>query len=158
VVLAPVFAVIWIKLGTRGPSIGQKFATGLLLAGISFAVMALASSVAGDNLASPLWLVGVYVIQTLGELFLSPVGLAATTVLAPRAFLSQMMALWFLAPAAGQAITAQLVQATEDASDTAYFGGLAVVTIAVAFVVYALAPWIRRHTDVHESTDVRETS
>jgi POT family proton-dependent oligopeptide transporter len=152
IVLAPVFAVIWIRLGTRGPSIGQKFATGLLLAGISFGVMALASSVAGDNLASPLWLVGVYVIQTLGELFLSPVGLAATTVLAPRAFLSQMMALWFLAPAAGQAITAQLVQATEDASDTAYFGGLAIVTIVVALVVYTLAPWIRRHTDVRETS------
>ncbi|WP_405057527.1 oligopeptide:H+ symporter [Kribbella sp. NBC_01505] len=146
IILAPVFAVIWIKLGDRGPGIGQKFATGLLLAGISFAVMALASNVAGAKLASPLWLVVVYVIQTLGELFLSPVGLAATTVLAPRAFLSQMMALWFLAPAAGQAITAQLVQATEGTSDTAYFGGLAIVTIAFALVLYFLAPWIKRHT------------
>ncbi|MEV8372499.1 oligopeptide:H+ symporter [Kribbella sp. NPDC056861] len=147
IVLAPVFAVIWIKLGDRGPSIGQKFATGLLLAGISFAVMALASSVAGESLASPLWLVVVYVIQTLGELFLSPVGLAATSLLAPKAFNSQMMALWFLAPAAGQAITAQLVQATEGASDTSYFGGLAIVTIAFALVLYFLAPWIRRHAD-----------
>jgi len=146
IVLAPVFAVIWIKLGDRGPSIGQKFATGLLLAGISFAVMALASNIVGTKLASPLWLVLVYVIQTLGELFLSPVGLAATTVLAPRAFLSQMMALWFLAPAAGQAITAQLVQATEGASDTAYFGGLAIVTIVFALALYTLAPWIKRHT------------
>jgi len=77
----------------NGRGIGQKFATGLLLAGISFAVMALASSVAGNNLASPPWLVLVYVIQTLGELFLSPVGLAATTMLAPKAFTSQMMAL-----------------------------------------------------------------
>ncbi|WP_328322077.1 oligopeptide:H+ symporter [Kribbella sp. NBC_00382] len=145
IVLAPVFAVIWIKLGDRGPSIGQKFATGLLFAGISFAVMSLASSVAGESLASPLWLVLVYVIQTLGELFLSPVGLAATTLLAPKAFTSQMMALWFLAPAAGQAITAQLVQATEGSSDTAYFGGLAIVTIAFAIVLYFLAPWIRRH-------------
>ncbi|MEU8222758.1 peptide MFS transporter [Kribbella sp. NPDC048915] len=152
IVLAPVFAAIWIKLGDRGPSIGQKFATGLLLAGISFAVMALASSIAGASLASPLWLVLVYVIQTLGELFLSPVGLAATTVLAPRAFLSQMMALWFLAPAAGQAITAQVVQATEGASDTAYFGGLAAVTIVVALAVYALSPWIRRHADVRQTS------
>lgn len=56
-----------------------------------------------------------------------------------------MMALWFLAPAAGQAITAQLVQATEGSSDTAYFGGLAIVTIAFAIVLYFLAPWIRRH-------------
>ncbi|MEV6286775.1 oligopeptide:H+ symporter [Kribbella sp. NPDC051770] len=145
IVLAPVFAAVWIKLGDRGPGIGQKFATGLLLAGLSFAIMAVASAVTGDGLASPFWLVLVYVVQTLGELFLSPVGLAATTVLAPKAFLSQMMALWFLAPAAGQAITAQLVQATEGASDTAYFGGLAVVTIAFAVVLYFLSPWIRRH-------------
>ena len=144
ILLAPVFAVIWIKLGDR-VSIGQKFATGLLLAGLSFAVMALGSSVAGNALASPLWLVVVYLVQTLGELFLSPVGLAATTVLAPRAFTSQMMALWFLAPAAGQAITAQLVQVTEGASDTAYFGGLAIVTIAFAVILYFLSPWIRRH-------------
>lgn len=145
IVLAPVFAAVWIKLGDRGPGIGQKFATGLLLAGISFAIMAIASAVTGDGLASPLWLVLVYVVQTLGELFLSPVGLAATTVLAPKAFLSQMMALWFLAPAAGQAITAQLVQATEGASDTSYFGGLAVVTIVFALALYFLSPWIRRH-------------
>lgn len=150
IVLAPVFAVIWIRLGQRGPSIGQKFATGLLFAGLSFAVMALASSVAGDAKASPLWLVVVYVIQTLGELFLSPVGLAATTLLAPKAFNSQMMALWFLAPAAGQAITAQLVQATEGASDTAYFGGLAVVTVAFAVILYFLSPWIRRHADARD--------
>jgi POT family proton-dependent oligopeptide transporter len=105
--------------------------------------------VTGDGLASPLWLVLVYVVQTLGELFLSPVGLAATTVLAPKAFLSQMMALWFLAPAAGQAITAQLVQATEGASDSAYFGGLAVVTIVFALALYFLSPWIRRHAEPH---------
>lgn len=114
--------------------------------------MALASSIAGEGLASPLWLVLVYVIQTLGELFLSPVGLAATTVLAPRAFTSQMMALWFLAPAAGQAITAQLVQATEGASDTSYFGGLAVVTIVFAIALYFLSPWIRRHADQRGSS------
>jgi POT family proton-dependent oligopeptide transporter len=48
--------------------------------------------------------------------------------------------------------TLYLVQATEDASDTAYFGGLAIVTIVVAFAVYALAPWIRRHTDVRQTS------
>ena len=74
----------------------------------------------------------------------------ATTLLAPRAFLSQMMALWFLAPSAGQAITAQLVQATEGASDTSYFGGLAIVTVAFAVVLYFLAPWIRQHSDARD--------
>jgi POT family proton-dependent oligopeptide transporter len=85
-------------------------------------------------------------VQTLGELCLSPVGIAATTLLAPKAFRSQTMALWFLAPAAGQAITAQVVQATEGASDTAYFGGLAVVTLAFTAVLVGLTGWVHRES------------
>jgi POT family proton-dependent oligopeptide transporter len=85
------------------------------------------------------------VIQTLGELCLSPVGLAATTLLAPRAYQGQAMALWFLAPAAGQAITAQLVQATAGASDTVYFGGIGVVALVFAGLLALLGPWVTRH-------------
>jgi POT family proton-dependent oligopeptide transporter len=72
------------------------------------------------------------------------VGLAATTLLAPRAFQGQAMALWFLAPAAGQAITAQLVQATEGVSDTAYFGGIGLVALAFAALLALLGPWVTR--------------
>ena len=84
-------------------------------------------------------------IQTLGELCLSPVGLAATTLLAPRAYQGQAMALWFLAPAAGQAITAQLVQATAETSDTAYFLMMGCVTAGAAIVLFLLAPFMHRH-------------
>lgn len=144
IVLAPVFAWIWIKTGDR-PTTANKFAIGLTLAAASFVFLAVASAVVGDGRA-PAWvLVLVYVIQTLGELCLSPVGLAATTLLAPRAFRSQAMAVWFLAPAAGQAITAQLVQVTEDVSDTAYFGGIGAVTLLFALGLFALAPWVTRH-------------
>ena len=55
------------------------------------------------------------------------------------------MALWFLAPAAGQAITAQLVQVTTGVSDSAYFGGIGVVALAFALILLALAPWVTRH-------------
>ncbi|MEK8228270.1 oligopeptide:H+ symporter [Oerskovia sp. M15] len=121
VVLAPVFAWIWVKTNDRPPT-AVKFAMGLTLAALSFVWLSAASAIFADEKA-PAWvLVSVYVIQTLGELCLSPVGLAATTLLAPKAFRSQAMALWFLAPAAGQAITAQIVQVTAGASDTAYFG------------------------------------
>ncbi|WP_083649248.1 peptide MFS transporter [Cellulosimicrobium sp. CUA-896] len=144
IVLAPVFAWIWIRTGDR-PSTASKFALGLTLAAVSFLGLALASALVGDGRA-PAWvLAGVYVVQTLGELCLSPVGLAATTLLAPRAFRSQAMAVWFLAPAAGQAITAQLVQVTEDVSDTAYFGGIGAVTLLFAVALFALAPWVTAH-------------
>jgi POT family proton-dependent oligopeptide transporter len=55
-----------------------------------------------------MWLVGVYVIQVMGEMCLSPVGLSVTTKLAPRAFTNQMMGVWFLAAATGKAIGGQL--------------------------------------------------
>ena len=146
ILLTPVFAALWLRRGERTPHLGGKFAIGLGLAGASFAIMALASFLTGDAKASPFWLILVYVVQTVGELCLSPVGLAATTLLAPKAFRSQTMALWFLAPAAGQAITAQVVQATSGASDTAYFGGLAVVTLAFTAVLAGLAGWVHRQS------------
>ncbi len=144
ILLAPVFAWLWTKTHDRPPT-ATTFAIGLALAAASFLVMAAASAVIGDGKA-PAWvLVVVYVIQTVGELCLSPVGLAATTLLAPRAFRTQAMAVWFLAPAAGQAITAQLITATEGASDTAYFGGIGAVALAFAVVLLGLSPWVSRH-------------
>ena len=144
VILAPVFAVLWDRLQGR-PHTAVKFAIGLGLAALSFLFLAAMSAVYADTLAPP-WVLGLtYLLQTLGELCLSPVGLAATTLLAPAAFRSQAMALWFLAPAAGQAITAQLVQVTEGASDSAYFGGIGVVALVIALILLALAPWVTRH-------------
>ncbi|MBO9553859.1 MAG: peptide MFS transporter [Cellulomonas sp.] len=144
VILAPVFAWIWTKLDDRPPT-AVKFALGLTFAALSFVFLAGMSALfEGDK--APWWvLIVVYVIQTIGELCLSPVGLAATTLLAPRAFRGQAMALWFLATSAGNAITAQLVQATQDVSDTAYFGWIGVVALAVAGGMFAIAPWVTRH-------------
>ncbi|MDM7856543.1 peptide MFS transporter [Cellulomonas alba] len=144
IVLAPVFAWIWMKLDDRPPT-AYKFALGLTFAALSFVFLAAMSAAAGDG-KSPWWvLVVVYFVQTLGELCLSPVGLAATTLLAPRAFRGQAMALWFLATSAGNAITAQLVQATEGASNAQYFGWIGAVALVFAGGMFAIAPWVTRH-------------
>ncbi len=144
VLLSPVFAWIWYKTNNR-PSTAVKFAIGLTMAASSFLFLSAASAVAGDG-KSPAWvLVLTYVMQTLGELCLSPIGLAATTLLAPEAFRSQAMALWFLAPAAGNAITAQLLTATEGVSETAYFGWIGAIAMIPALAMFALAPWVTRH-------------
>lgn len=98
--LAPVAAWLWIWLNKRGkePSTISKFANGVFLIGISFFVMMLAQAAAsGDAKVTPLWLCSVYLIQTIGELTLSPVGLSLTTKLAPEKYGSQMMGVWFLA-------------------------------------------------------------
>jgi POT family proton-dependent oligopeptide transporter len=107
--LAPVFAAIWIALGKRGRDLSSpaKFSAGLFFAGIGFLLMVPASrfviSSGGGHVAA-WWLVGSYFFQTLGELSLSPVGLSSMTKLAPRAFVGQMMGVWFTAAALGNLI------------------------------------------------------
>ncbi len=152
IVLAPLFAWLWLRTGDR-PSTAVKFALGLGLAALSFLFLAGATAAVGDAKA-PWWvLVVVYLLQTLGELCLSPVGLAATTLLAPQAFRGQAMALWFLAPAAGNAITAQLVGATQDVPVVTYFGGIGLVALVLAGAMAALAPWVTRHVAAGAETD-----
>jgi POT family proton-dependent oligopeptide transporter len=105
--------------------------------------MYFASNSAADGKVTPLWLVLMFLIMTCGELMLSPVGLSVTTKLAPRAFASQTMSLWFLAVSAGTGVAAQLVK-FYTTSPSAYFftlGGAAVV-LGVALAV--AAPAIRK--------------
>jgi POT family proton-dependent oligopeptide transporter len=79
IIFAPVFAAIWVQLGARNfdPSAPVKFALGLILMGIGFYVMVLASKyvVAGEKVL-PTWLILTYLFHTFGELCLSPVGLS----------------------------------------------------------------------------------
>src|SRR5438132_4864770 len=72
IILAPVFAALWQRLGRRQPSSPGKFTYGLLFAGLAFVLVTFASVMAGGGRVSPWWLVGVYLLQTIGELCLSP--------------------------------------------------------------------------------------
>lgn len=145
IILAPVFAWLWVKLGDRQPSIPQKFSLGLLFAGLSFLVILLPAYFGGsDTLVNPLWLVLSYFIVVLGELCLSPVGLSATTKLAPAAFSAQTMSLWFLTNAAAQAINAQVVKLYSPESEMAYFGIIGAISIVLAIILFAISPIIQR--------------
>ncbi|WP_316568237.1 peptide MFS transporter [Neobacillus sp. YIM B06451] len=142
--LAPVFAWMWVKLGKRQPTIPQKFSLALLFAGLSFLVILLPAYFGGtDSLVSPLWLVLSYLIVVLGELCLSPVGLSATTKLAPAAFSAQTMSLWFLSNAAAQAINAQIVRFYSPENEMAYFGIIGGASIVLSIVLFILAPKIQ---------------
>lgn len=143
IALAPVFAWVWVRLGDRPPT-AAKFAIGLALAAVSFLFLALMSWLAGGGRTAAWVLVVVYVVQTLGELCLSPVGLAATTLLAPRAFRGQAMALWFLATAAGDAITSQVIGAIPQAGPARFFGWIGAAALVVAGAMALLAPWVTR--------------
>lgn len=104
ITFAPVMASLWVALGRRSldPSIPAKFALGLILLGLGFLVMVVASRlvIAGGKVL-PVWLISTYFIHTIAELCLSPVGLSAVTKLAPKRFVGQMMGLWFLATSLG---------------------------------------------------------
>jgi POT family proton-dependent oligopeptide transporter len=146
IVLAPVFALLWMARAGKFPTDSQKMSIGLFIGGLSFLMLAwLSATYQAPALTPGEWFGLVYVVQTLGELCLSPVGLAVTTLLAPRAFRSQMMALWFLASAAGQAITAQVVRVTENMADTTYFLMMGCITAGAAVVLFLLAPMMHRH-------------
>jgi len=110
IIFAPVFAAIWVQLGARNldPSAPIKFALGLILMGIGFYVMVLASKyvVAGDKVL-PTWLILTYLFHTFGELCLSPVGLSSFSKLAPARFVGQALGVWFIATALGNNIAGQ---------------------------------------------------
>ena len=143
--MAPVFAWLWVKLGDRQPSIPQKFSLGLLFAGLSFIVILLPGYFGGtDTLVNPLWLVLSIFIVVLGELCLSPVGLSATTKLAPAAFSAQTMSLWFLSNAAAQGLNAQLVKFYSPETEMMYFGIIGGIAIVLSIIVFALSPIIQR--------------
>ncbi|MEP6962861.1 MAG: peptide MFS transporter, partial [Acidobacteriota bacterium] len=100
--LGPLLAWVWIKLGDRNPSPVTKFSFGLLGAGGGFLLMVLAALAAGEGgKVSPLWLAGVYLLHTVAELCLSPVGLSAITKLAPARIAGLMMGVWFLSISVG---------------------------------------------------------
>ena len=111
VVLAPIFASFWVKLARRqlDPSMPAKFALGLIILGLGFLIMvAAAKLVVAGNEAAPHWLILTYLLHTMGELCLSPVGLSSVTKLAPKRFLGQMMGIWFLATSLGNLIAGLL--------------------------------------------------
>ncbi|RRJ62843.1 peptide MFS transporter [Paenibacillus oralis] len=144
IALAPLFAWLWIKLGKRQPTIPKKFALGLLFAGLSFLVILLPAYFGGEHsLVNPLWLVLSYFIVVLGELCLSPVGLSATTKLAPSAFSAQTMSLWFLSNAAAQAINAQIVRFYSPANEMVYFGVIGGAAILLSILLFSFSSKIQ---------------
>nr|WP_277425035.1 oligopeptide:H+ symporter [Pseudoclavibacter alba] len=157
VLLSPLMAVLWVKLAGKFPSTAQKFSIGVLLAGLSFVLLAITSDMF-PGATSPWWILAVaFLIQTVGELCLSPVGLSATTRMAPRAFASQAMALWFLTSAVGQSLAAQFISGLEDQPDTVFYWILGGMTTVFAIALFAMSPWIRRHMADVELTDAIPT-
>ncbi|MGG8410599.1 peptide MFS transporter [Streptomyces sp. 12297] len=146
VALAPVVAAVWARMGPRQPHASNKIAIGVILGGLSFLLMVLPTSGHPDDAytMAAWWIVGSYLLLGLGDILLETSGMSATTKLAPKAFGSQTMALWFLSLALANGIQAQVVKLYGEVSTPAYFGVNGAIAIAAGLAVIALAPWLRR--------------
>jgi POT family proton-dependent oligopeptide transporter len=144
IALAPAFAALWVWLGRRDPSSPAKFAVGLFFAGLAFAVMALASHLAGFGKVSPIWLVLCYFTQTLGELCLSPVGLSTVTKLAPGRMVGLMMGVWLLSVSFGDFIAGWSTRFFNENDLVKLFVVVAGITFIASLILFVLTPLVKK--------------
>ena len=149
IIFAPIIGAVWLKLGRWQPSSPGKFTIGLFFAGIAFVVIAFAATLTGGGRVSPMWLVIVYFLQTIGELCLSPIGLSTTTKLAPARMVGLMLGVWFLSISIGSYIaglTTRLFAGNDPWVLTRGFGIFAGITLLAAVILAVLTPLIKRMT------------
>jgi POT family proton-dependent oligopeptide transporter len=149
IIFAPIIGAVWLKLGNRQPSSPGKFTIGLFFAGIAFVVIAFAATLAANGRVSPMWLVLVYFLQTIGELCLSPVGLSTVTKLSPQRMVGLMLGVWFLSISIGSFIAGLatgLFAGNDNSALTRGFGIFAGITLVAAIILAVLTPLIKRMT------------
>jgi len=147
ILLAPVFAWIWVRLGTHEPSVPAKLAIGVLFMAMSFAILVPAGSAAQSGAGihvSPWWLIISYGISELGELCLYPVGLSAVTKLSPPRIVGLMMGVWLLSNAFGNKLAGWAAGFFSTMPLRDLFTEVAVILLVTSAIVFALVKPIRR--------------
>jgi POT family proton-dependent oligopeptide transporter len=164
VILGPVFAWLWTALGRRGlePSTPAKFGLGLVQVGLSFLALVWGAEVSGGVLVPVILVFLLYLLQTTGELCLSPVGLSAMTRLAPKTMASLIMGAWFFATAGGEFVAGKIGQAiggaggemTKEASLVMY-DKIGWIGVGLGVAVLVVAPLVKRlmHLDTLRDED-----
>jgi POT family proton-dependent oligopeptide transporter len=147
IIFAPVFSFLWLKLKDRQPSSPAKFALGLFFACLGFLVVAYASSLTSGGRVSPLWLILVYFLLTVGELCLSPVGLSTVTKLSPAKLVGLMLGVFFFSISLGN-YSAGWVAGFFDAGSgealISLFLKVAMTTGVAAVILALMTPYIRK--------------
>ena len=165
ILLAPLFAWLWTFLGKRGlePSAPAKFGLALLQVGASFLVFVWGAQIVGVEVMTPVIFVFlIYLLQTTGELCLSPVGLSAMNRLAPKFMASLIMGAWFYMTAVGNFVAGKIGEATggHDGEMTkegtlAVYNTIGWWTVGIGVVVLALSPFVKKlmHLDTLRDDD-----
>jgi proton-dependent oligopeptide transporter, POT family len=141
VILAPIFAGLWGRLGKRGiePPAPMKQALGLGLLAAGFLFISFGTGVDASVKVSVIWLTGLYFLHTVGELFLSPIGLSMVNKLTPGRFTSLMMGIWFLAIATGNKLAGTMSSLYPDPASTEpkpVFLGITIDNLHTYFMIF----------------------
>ena len=112
--IAPLFALLWIALAKRNmePSTPIKFSIGIVFVGLGFLALVYGMNSSEGLQTGVIWIVLIYLLHTLGELCLSPVGLSSVTKLSPQRIVGFMMGMWFFASAAGNYVASLIAKGT----------------------------------------------
>ncbi len=163
IALAPLFAMVWLWLGKRGwePSAPAKFALGVVLVGAGFLVLVAGAAAAGAGATPVIYIFLIYLIHTMGELCLSPVGLSAMNRLAPSHMASLIMGAWFFASATGN-FAAGLISAATGGEGGGVervmevYSNVGWLAVGVGVVMVVIAPVIRKlmHLDTLADEEV----
>ena len=141
ITLSGAFAALWGRLGSRQPSTPVKFGLATVIMGVAFWLF-LPFADGGPNSTPVLALIGILFVFTVAELLLSPIGLSASTKLAPKAYRTQMVALFFLSSALGTTIAGTLGEYYTQVPEGLYFGVLGVIAVVLGILVLISAPLI----------------
>ncbi|WP_075591184.1 peptide MFS transporter [Labilibacter marinus] len=155
VLLAPVFSILWLRLDKfkMNPKTPFKFAWGMMLLAIGAAVMAVADGISNGGesivLVSSLWLTLVYLIFTMGELCISPIGLSMVTKLAPPKLISTMMGVWMFSFAAGNFGASQMEKLSKSmevamGQPVNVFWFVSAITGVATLLLFILGPWLSK--------------
>jgi POT family proton-dependent oligopeptide transporter len=152
---APVFTWMWALLAKRKaePNAPLKFAIGVLLLGIGFVILGWGENFAVEGMVPVIFLILAYLLHTLGELCLSPVGLSLVTKLSPAALVGFVMGIWFLSSSVAHNVGKYI--ASETASDnlpavqslpeyTGVFYNVGLFALGASVLLFALTPILKK--------------
>ncbi|MGY4710468.1 peptide MFS transporter [Mycolicibacterium sp. CBM1] len=149
ILLAPAFAAMWTRLGSRAASTPHKMAYAVLGIGVAFLLFVPLTVLPGKSVPV-LLVVAIMIVVAVSELLLAPIGLSVTTQLAPHAFRAQLMALYFFSVGLGTATSGVLGRFYTAENEGAYFGISGLVAVIAGLLLLVVAPRISRlMTGVH---------
>jgi proton-dependent oligopeptide transporter, POT family len=162
VLLAPLLAWLWLKMGRFEPSAPAKFGLGLIQVGLGFVVLAWGSALAGPEAkVGVIFIFLIYLLHTTGELCLSPVGLSAMNRLSPKHLASLVMGAWFFATAGGNFVAGQIGAAAGNTEGKVTREALMSIyntigwwVIGIGIAVALVAPFVKRWMHLDKLTDV----